>query len=293
MTRVGIIGVGLLGSAVASRLLQAGFEVVGHDVRREQVASLVTQGLRAAGSVAGAAAGAEAIVTVLPSLESVDTVIRGAGGLLESAPRGAVIVQMSTISPALARDLAAAVGPAGLGFLDAPVSGTSAMVARGDCTFFVGGEPAVAEACRPLFEAIGKKTIHIGAAGTASLVKLATNLMVGLNTAAVAEALVLGTKGGLDPARLLDILRESAATSRMVEVRGPLMVDHRFEPQMKIDLFLKDFRLMLEEGARLGVALPLTSLTQQLCTAASAAGHGSEDLAAVITTLEAMAGIRR
>lgn len=293
MKRIGIIGVGLLGSAVASRLLQAGFEVMGHDVRREQVAALAAQGLRAAGSVAEAGAGASAVITVLPSLESVDAVIRGKGGLIETLPRGAIIAQMSTISPALARDLAAAAATAGLGFLDAPVSGTSAMVARGDCTFFVGGEPAVAETCRPIFDAVGKRTIHIGAAGSASLVKLATNLMVGLNTAAVAEALVLGIKGGLDPARLLEILRESAATSRMVEVRGPLMVGHRFDPQMKIDLFLKDFRLMLEEGARLGVALPLTSLAQQLCTAASAAGHGSEDLAAMITTLEAMAGIRR
>lgn len=293
MTRVGIVGVGLLGGAVASRLLQGGFEVAGYDVRPEQVKAMRAQGLRVAGSVAEAGAGATAVFTVLPSLDSVDAVVRGPGGLVATAPRGTAIVQMSTISPALARDLGVAAAAAGLDFLDAPVSGTSAMVARGDCTIFVGGEGAVAETCRPFFEAIGKKTVHIGPVGTASLLKLVTNLLVGLNTAAVAEALVLGTKGGLPPARLLEILRESAAASRMVEVRGPLMVEHRFEPQMKMDLFLKDFRLMLEEGARLGVALPLTSLTQQLCTAASAAGRGSEDLAAIVTTFERMAGMDR
>ncbi|MGH7418513.1 MAG: NAD(P)-dependent oxidoreductase, partial [Candidatus Rokuibacteriota bacterium] len=225
------------------------------------------------------------------SLDSADAVVRGPGGLVETARRGATIIQMSTISPGLTRTLAGAAAARGLGFLDAPMSGTSAMVARGDCTIFVGGDRALLETCRPVFDAIARKTLHVGEIGQASLVKLVTNLLVGLNTAAVAEALVLGTKGGLDPARLLDILRESAAGSRMLDVRGPLMVQRRFEPQMKADLFLKDFKLMLDEGLRLGVALPLTSLAQQLTTAMVAAGHGGEDLAALITTLERMAGM--
>jgi 2-hydroxy-3-oxopropionate reductase len=291
MKRVGIVGVGLLGTAVASRLLDGGYTVVGHDIRPEQVAALRPRGLLPAASVAEAAADASAVITVLPSLDAVRSVVAGHGGLVETARRGTVVVQMSTISPALAVELHAVTDAAGLPFLDTPISGTSAMVARGDCTILVGGDPATAEACAPVFAAIAKKTVHVGPVGSASLAKLATNLLVGLNTAAVAEALVLGTKGGLDPARLLQILRESAATSRMLDVRGPLMVEHRFEPQMKIDLFLKDFTLMLEEGRRLGVALPLTSLTQQLCTATSASGRGLEDLAAIVTTIEHMAGI--
>lgn len=125
----------------------------------------------------------------------------------------------------------------------------------------------------------------------ASLAKLATNLLVGLNTAALAEALVLGAKGGLAPALLLEILKDSAAASKMLEVRGPLMASRRFDAQMKVDLFLKDFKLMLEEGQRLGVQLPLTSVTQQLATATAAAGRGGEDLAAIITTLEQLAGL--
>jgi len=162
------------------------------------------------------------------------------------------------------------------------------MVERGDCTIFAGGDAALVDACRPVFAAIAKRTVHVGPIGSASLAKLATNLLVGLNTAALAEALVLGTKGGLAPQALLDILKDSAAASKMVDVRGPLMVERRFDPQMKLDLFLKDFRLMLEEAQRLGVALPLTSLTQQICTATAAAGRGGEDLAALITTLERM-----
>ena len=291
--RVAVVGVGLLGSAVAGRLLDGGFAVTGHDTRPEALVPLRSRGLAAAGSVADAVAGADCVFTVLPSLAAVDRVVRGPGGVIETAGEGATLCQMSTISPALTRTLAADAAARGLGFLDAPVSGTSAMVARGDCTIYLGGDRARAEACRPVLDAIARRTVWVGEAGMAMLAKLATNLLVALNTAAVAEALVLGAKGGLDPARLLEILRESAAGSRMLEVRGPLMVERRFEPQMKLDLFLKDFRLMLEEGQRLGVALPLTSLTQQLCTATAAAGRGGEDLAALITTLEDMAGLRR
>ena len=291
MKRIGIIGVGLLGSAVASRLLKGNFEVKGHDTRSGQIAALQAQGLRPANSVAEAAAEADAVFTILPSLETVETAILGAGGLIETAPRSCAIIQMSTISPDLTRRLAIAASANGHGYLDAPMSGTSAMVERGDCAIFVGGDRALAQSCRPVFDAIAKKTHYVGAAGMASLAKLATNLLVGLNTAALAEALVLGAKGGLAPALLLDILKQSAAASKMVDIRGPLMVSHRFDAQMKVDLFLKDFKLMLEEGRRLGVPLPLTSITQQLATATAVAGRGEEDLAAIVTTLEQLAGL--
>jgi 3-hydroxyisobutyrate dehydrogenase-like beta-hydroxyacid dehydrogenase len=291
MRRIAIVGVGLLGSAVASRLLEGGFEVVGYDSLPDQVTRLAPRGLLAATSVKDAAAGAEAIFTILPTPDSVEAAILSPGGLLEAMPRSATLLQMSTISPALTRRLAGAAASAGRGFLDTPMSGTSAMVERGDCTIFVGGDAARLEACRPVLAAIGRRAVHIGPAGSASLAKLATNLLVALNTAALAEALVLGEKGGLAPGALLDLLKDSAAASKMVDVRGPLMVEGRFEPQMKLELFLKDLRLMLEEGQRLGVALPLTSLTQQLCTATVAGGRGGEDLAALITTLRQMAGL--
>jgi 3-hydroxyisobutyrate dehydrogenase-like beta-hydroxyacid dehydrogenase len=293
MRRIGIVGVGLLGTAVATRLLEARFEVVGYDVRPQQVKALATRGLQLAGDLGEAVAGADLVFTILPSLDAVDAVVRGPGGLLEKLPATATIAQMSTISPPLTRALGAAATKRGVGFLDTPMSGTSAMVARGDCTIFVGGDRARADACRPVFDAIARKTLYVGETGLATLAKLATNLLVGLNTAAVAEALVLGAKGGLEPAVLLDILKQSAAGSRMLDVRGPLMVKHEFEAQMKTELFLKDFKLMLEEGMRVGAPLPLTSLTQQLTMATVAAGRGDEDIAAIITTLERLAGMER
>ena len=291
MKRIGVVGVGLLGSAVARRLLAGGFTVTGHDTRSDAVAALASKGLRAAASPAAAAAGADVIFTILPSLEIVEKVITDPGGLIDAAPPSATILQMSTISPDLTRRLARAAQARGLGFLDTPMSGTSSMVERGDCTIFVGGDRARADACRPVFDAVARRTVYVGPVGAACLAKLATNLLVGLNTVALAEALVLGAKGGLEPAALLEILRDSAAGSRMLDVRGPLMVQHDFAAQMKLDLFMKDFALMLDEGRRLGAPLPLTSIAQQLCGATSAAGHGMEDLAAVLTTFETMAGL--
>lgn len=293
MKRIGIIGVGLLGSAVATRLLKAKFEVKGYDTRREQVEALQAQGLIASGSIAEVAVDTNAVFIILPSLQSVEDTIIGAGGLAETAPVDCTLIQMSTISPELTRRLGAAAAAKKLGFLDAPMSGTSAMVERGDCTIFVAGERKQANRCQPIFDAIAKKTVFVGAVGMASLAKLATNLIVGLNTAVLAEAFVLAAKGGLEPRKLLEILKESAADSKMLEVRGPLMANHRFNAQMKIDLFLKDFKLMLEEGQRLGVSLPLTSITQQLATATAVAGHGEEDLAAIVTTFELLAGLER
>lgn len=293
MRRIGIVGVGLLGSPVASRLLQSGFEVTGYDTRPEQLEALAPQGLRAAATIAEAAMGAEAVFTILPSLESVEAVIGGPGGLIETAPGKSIILQMSTISPNLTRRLHKTALAKGLGFLDAPMSGTSSMVAHGDCTILVGGDPGHFQRCRPVFDAITQRTVHVGGAGMASLAKLVTNLLVALNTAALAEALVLGAKGGLNPAMMLEALAGTAASSRMMEIRGPLMAAEEFPPQMKLDIFLKDIRLMLEEGHRLEVPLPLTSTAQQLYTAASEAGEGSQDLAAVMKTLKRLAGLTR
>lgn len=291
MQRIGVVGVGLLGSAVATRLLHSGFEVIGYDVRAEQVTALVPQGLHAAPSVAAVAQAAEAVFTVLPTLESVEAVICGPGGLVETAPRHVIIMQMSTISPELTRRLGEAAAAQHLRFLDTPISGTSAMVARGDCTILVGGDTAVAQTCQPIFDAIARRTVHVGDVGMAALAKLVTNLLVALNTAALAEALVLAAKGGLAPAIMLDALSDSAASSRMLDVRGPLMVADDFPPQMKLDLFLKDLRLMLDAGQALDVSLPLTSTAHELYVAAAKTGAGSQDLAVVIRHLQQLANL--
>ncbi len=293
MRRIGIVGVGLLGSAVAARLLQGGYEVIGYDTRLEPLQALAPQGLRAASSIAEAAEGCDAVFTILPSLESVEAVFLDPRGLVKVAPRETVLIQMSTISPQLTQRLAEAAKAGEVRFLDAPMSGTSAMVERGDCTILVGGDAGSVSACQPVFSAIASRVVQVGGIGSASLAKLATNLLVALNTAALAEALVLGAKGGIEHAQMLEVLQGTAASSRMMEIRGPSMVTGSFQPQMKLSLFLKDLRLMLEEAKRLGVSLPLTRTAQELYVAAGEAGLGPEDLASVIIQLERMAGFDR
>jgi 3-hydroxyisobutyrate dehydrogenase-like beta-hydroxyacid dehydrogenase len=283
---VGVVGLGLLGHAVASRLVAAGQRVVGHDVLPEKVRALETLGGRGAPSAEGVARASEVVCTLLPSLASVEAAILGPHGVLAGARPRLALVQMSTISPALTERLAREAAARGVEFLDCPVSGTSAMVARGEGMLFVGGEPATLERCRPVLEAILPRVVRVGRPGQAMVVKLAANLLVGLHTVAAAEALELVRKAGLDPEQVLDVPTRSAGTSHMLELRGPLIVRQDYPPQMKLDLFLKDLRLILEAGADAGAALPLTALARRLYEAAAADGRGGQDLAAVAAALE-------
>jgi L-threonate 2-dehydrogenase len=284
MAPVGIVGLGLLGSAVAARLRAAGREVVGHDVVAERQRAVEAIGGRAGASAAEVAETADPICIVLPSLAAVEDVVLGARGLAAAA-RGRTVVQMSTISPALTERLARECAARGVGFLDCPISGTSAMVARGDGIIFVGGDHAVYERWRPMLETILPRAIHVGVAGQAMVLKLVANLLVAVHSAAAAEALSMVERAGLDVPQALELLGSSAATSRMLEVRGPLIAKRDFPAQMKLDLFMKDLHLIREAAATLGAPVPLTDVAERLYAAAQAAGHGAEDLAVVVTAL--------
>jgi 3-hydroxyisobutyrate dehydrogenase-like beta-hydroxyacid dehydrogenase len=222
---VGIVGLGLLGHAVAARLCAAGHDVVGHDLVTDRVQALVALGGRAGGSVAGVVEATDLVCVVLPSLGAVEDVVLGPGGVAASARRGQTVAQMSTISPALTRRLAAECGARGVAFLDCPVSGTSGMVERGDGIIFVGGDRMLSERWRPVLESILPRAVFIGAAGQAMVLKLVANLLVALNSAAAAEALSMAERAGLDVRLALEVLSGSAATSRMLEVRGPMIAD--------------------------------------------------------------------
>jgi 3-hydroxyisobutyrate dehydrogenase-like beta-hydroxyacid dehydrogenase len=281
---VGIVGLGLLGSAVAARLRRAGHAVLGHDVVAERNRALEAIGGRAVDSLAAVADAADPICVVLPSLAAVETVVLGAGGLAATAP-GRTVVQMSTISPTLTQRLARECAARGVGFLDCPISGTSGMVARGDGIIFVGGDRALYERWRPLLEGILPRAVHVGTAGQAMVLKLVANLLVAVHSAAAAEALAMVERAGLDVPQALELLASSAATSRMLEVRGPLIAKRDFPAQMKLELFMKDLHLIEEAAEALGAAVPLTETAARLYAAAHAAGHGGEDLAVVVTAL--------
>jgi 3-hydroxyisobutyrate dehydrogenase-like beta-hydroxyacid dehydrogenase len=286
MATVGIVGLGLLGSAVASRLRAAGHAVVGYDVVPERVQALVALGGRAAPSAEAVARGSEAVCVVLPSLASVEEVVLGPRGLTPSGRVDQTIIQMSTISPSLTERLAREVSVKGLAFLDCPISGTSGMVAQGDGIIFVGGERSVFDRWRPVLESVLPRAVFVGRPGQAMALKLVANLLIALHSAAAAEALLLAKRAGLDLGLVLDVLTKSAATSRMLEVRGPLMAKREFPPQMKLDLFMKDLHLIQDAARQAGAPLPLTDVAERLYARAMADGHAGEDLAVVLTALE-------
>ena len=292
MATVGIVGLGLLGGAIAGRFRAAGHAVVGHDLVPARLAALTALGGRAAASPAAVAREAEAICTVLPSLAAVEDVILGPAGLITVVRPDQPVIQMSTISPTLTEKCAAALAARGLAFIDCPVSGTSGMVARGDGILFIGADRALYDRWRPILEAIVSRTVHIGRPGQAMALKLIANLLVGVHSAAAAEALDMARRAGLDLPLALDVLSQSAATSRMLEVRGPMMVRGEFPAQMKLDLFMKDLHLIQEAAAAVGAAVPLTDISERLYAAAMEAGHASEDLAVVVRSLSQRGGHR-
>ena len=289
MATVGVVGLGLLGGAVAARLLAAGHAVVGFDVARDRVAALEARGGTGAASAVAVARAGDAVLTLLPSLASVEDVLLGPAGLITAVRPDQPIVQMSTISPALTERLAAALAARGLAFLDCPVSGTSSMVERGDGILFVGGDRVLFDRWRPMLEAILPRAVFIGRAGQAMMLKLIANLLVALNSAAAAEALDMARRAGLDLGVALDVLTKSAATSRMLEVRGPMMVRDAFPAQMKLDLFMKDLHLIQDAAGAVGAPIPLTDVAERLYAAAMAAGHHHEDLSVVIRALQDLA----
>jgi 3-hydroxyisobutyrate dehydrogenase-like beta-hydroxyacid dehydrogenase len=290
---IGVVGVGLLGTAVAGRLLKAGHRVVGFDTAPDRVRALLGMGGEAAASARAVALASEAVCTLLPTLPSVEAAVLGPDGVAAAGKPGQVLIQMSTISPALTARLAAESRARGLDFLDCPVSGTSGVVARGEGVLFVGGERRVFERWRPLLESMLPRAIYIGAAGQAMVLKLVANLLVALHSVAAAEALHLARRAGLDPAVALEVLVGSAAGSRMLELRGPLMVRGEYPAQMKLDLFMKDLHLIQDAAAAAGAALPLTDTAERLYAAAAGSGHGGEDLAVVLTALAALSPRRR
>ena len=292
MSTIGVVGLGLLGHAIASRLIAAKHRVVGYDLVAARGDALSALGGEAAASVGAVAKSADVVCTILPSLDAVESVVLGADGIVGAARPGTAVVQMSTISPALTERLAREVTARGLGFLDCPISGTSGMVERGQGVIFVGGARALFDRWEPVLASVLARPVYIGRAGQAMTLKLVANLLVALHSAAAAEALVMARQAGLDLGLVLEVLGAGAATSRMLEVRGPLIAKGEFPPQMKLDLFMKDLHLIQDAARTVGAPLPLTDVAERLYASVNAEGHGGEDLSVVVRALERMTGAK-
>jgi 3-hydroxyisobutyrate dehydrogenase len=284
---VALIGMGLLGSALAERLLGARHAVRGHDIDDRRMAEHAARGGLVAASPEEAARGADVVMTCLMTADLVREVLLGPRGALAAAPTAAVI-DCSTVHPdataALARELAAR----GVAMLDAPIAGSSGQARRGEAPVLVGGDPEVFARWRPLLDALSRVVHHLGPSGSGARAKLAVNLVLGLNRLALAEGLLFGLRQGLDGAALLDVLKDSGAYSRAMDLKGARMLEGRYEPEGKLAQHLKDVELILEVGRAVGAPLLASALHRQLLVAGVAAGWSERDNSAIMAVLRAL-----
>ncbi len=290
---VGVIGTGLMGTACAKRLLAAGFDVIGYDVDAAKLAGLAALGGRAARSPSEIAGACDRVVLAVFSTEQVEETIEGPLGLVASRPRDApplTVICMSTCDPDRIAALAARLSGGPLRFVEAPVSGTSEQTARGEALGLIGGERAAADGATDVLDAICPRRHHVGPAGNGARAKLAINLILGVNRAALAEGLVFAERMGLDPAAFLAVARESAAYSQVMDIKGAKMVSGDFAPQGFVTQSLKDFALMAGQARRLGQRLPLAETYTGLIQGCVAAGEGELDNSAVIREIRRRTG---
>ena len=291
MTRIGFIGLGLMGNPMSKNLVNAGHQLTVWNRTEARTDELVASGAQRGTSPANVAAVSEITITIVSDSTDVETVILGDDGVLAGAQSGTVVVDMSTISPSVTRIIAARLKENDVDMLDAPVSGGVAGAVQGTLSVMVGGEKLIFERCLPVLEVMGGSIAYCGGNGMGQVTKLA-NQIVGLGTlAAVCEGLVFAAKAGADPDALLQALGGGAANSWMVENMGPNIFNGEFAPGFMVDLAQKDLRLVLETASEMDVPLLTTALVNQGFKAAQRAGHGRLGIQAYVKVLECLAGI--
>lgn len=292
--RIGFIGLGIMGKPMARNLAKAGYELIVHNRTRDDVDVLLAESsaFTAADSPRAVAEQAKAVITMLPDSPDVRAVVFGVNGLLEAMGPGHLLIDMSTIAPATAVEVHQALAARGARALDAPVSGGDKGAIAGTLSIMVGGDAADFERALPLFEAMGKTIVHVGGPGAGQIVKACNQIVVALNYAAVSEALVLGAKAGVDPRKIIQVLGGGLAGSRVLELRGPTMIAHEFQPGFRVNLHRKDLGIALATGREHGVPLPMTALVGQLFDALATAGCGDLDHSSLITVFEELARFR-
>lgn len=289
---VGFIGLGIMGKPMASHLLDAGYPLVVYDRHSDKVQELVGKGAASALSCADVAARSQIVISMVPDSPDVEQVALGPQGIIDSARPGLIYIDMSSIAPETAKRVAAALSVKGVRCLDAPVSGGESGAKNATLSIMVGGEAALLEEVQPLLGVMGKTITHCGGPGAGQVVKACNQVQVALNFIGMAEALVLGTKAGVDPAVILKVLSGGYAQTRVMDVRGPKIIHGEFEPGFKSKFHYKDLNIILDTARQLQVPLPASALAHELFTAMLSTGRGDLDHSAVINVLEDLAGIQ-
>jgi 2-hydroxy-3-oxopropionate reductase len=287
---IGFIGLGIMGRPMARNLIKAGYPLVVHSRSRGPVEEIVKAGATAAASAKDVAGQCDVLITMLPNSPDVEQVALGPNGIIEGARRGLVFADMSTISPIVTQKIGKALEPKGVAMLDAPVSGGEKGAIDGALSIMVGGDKAVFERVLPIFQAMGKTITLLGPLGFGGFTKLANQIIVAVNLTALAEALTLGKKAGLDRELLLTALAGGLAGSKCLDQKKPNYLANTYNPGFKVDLHYKDLGLIMESARALGVPLPATAVVQELFNALRVKGRGGLDHSGVITLLEDLAG---
>lgn len=287
--RVGFLGLGIMGSRMAANLARAGFEVVVWNRTRARAEELAEKhGMTVADTPADAAAATGTVITMVVDSPQVEEVLLGPQGAAEGLSVGGLVIDMTTIAPTASRRLAERLRPNGVGFLDAPVTGSAPRAADATLTIMAGGPPEYFERARPLLDAMGRLVLHVGPQGHGSMIKLLNNTVAAVNAAALAEALKAAEGAELDLDSLVAVMGAGSGGSTMLELKAAPMRERSFEPLFKLDHMLKDVRHCLAEARALGVELPLAKRAEELYAKASADGRGDEDFAAVIAVLDGL-----
>ena len=294
MKKVGVLGLGIMGSAMSSNLINAGYEVIGYDPVEEQMARLESLGGKGAGNPREVAEQCQAVITSLPTVEALRQVTEGNQGLAHASGEGFIVIECSTF-PLVAKEEARSVlEQTGTVMLDCPLSGTGAQAQKRDIVILASGDEAACKQCEPVFQAIGRATYYLGAFGAGSKMKFVANLLVAIHNVSAAEAFVMGMKGGLDPETMYRVITDGAGSSRMLEVRGPMMVTGEYSPAtMKLGLFQKDIAIIREFAREMGSPTPLLDVSAEIYDQANARGWQDLDTGAVCAVLEQMAGWTR
>jgi 3-hydroxyisobutyrate dehydrogenase-like beta-hydroxyacid dehydrogenase len=291
MPTLGFIGLGAMGGRMAGRLMAAGYPVIGYNRTAGKAADLVEAGMRPASSPRAVAEASDAVFSMVTDDAALRAVALGPDGVVAGLAPGATFVEMSTVSPALVRELAAAVAARGAAMLDAPVSGSTVTVEQGQASIVVGGDVAVLERVRPYLLAIGPTVTHVGPLGLAKTMKIAINLGLAVQMLAFSEAVLLAEKSGIARERAVEAVLKSVVASPMVKYRGPLVLGMPEEAMFDVPMMQKDLQLALDHGRAVGVTLPTTALTQEYLTMARGLGLAAYDFSVVFDVLASMSGL--
>ncbi|HXV79251.1 MAG TPA: 2-hydroxy-3-oxopropionate reductase [Candidatus Binatia bacterium] len=286
---IGFIGLGIMGKPMARNLMKAGYPLVVHNRSRGAVEELAKEGAQAAATSKEVAGRSEILITMLPDSPDVELVYAGENGVFAGAKPNMLLIDMSSISPVVARKLAADAEKRGCDMIDAPVSGGEAGAINATLSIMIGGKAAAVERAMPIFQALGKSIVHVGDAGAGQVTKAANQMVVGTTIAIVSEALVLAAKAGVDPAKVRQALLGGFAQSKILEAHGQKMLERNFKPGFRIRLHEKDMKIALSSGSEYGVPLMVTSQVAQMMTAMKSMGNGDLDHSGLVKFVEELA----